>query len=79
MSLSASEDLALNTFSGRVILEESGVGIPNLLVVLFSPASSARIDPTGTALRRHGRARFPRLGFDRQEWRVYSEHPRCRL
>jgi hypothetical protein len=28
---------AQNTVSGRVILKESGVGIPNLLVVLFSP------------------------------------------
>lgn len=28
---------AQNTVAGRVILKESGVGIPNLLVVLFSP------------------------------------------
>ncbi len=46
MSLSASEELAMNTISGRVILKESGVGIPDLLVVLYSPTAPTRTNPS---------------------------------
>ena len=34
---SAALSPAQNTVAGRVILKESGIGIPNLLVVLFGP------------------------------------------
>jgi hypothetical protein len=46
MSRSASEELAMNTISGRVILKESGVGIPDLLVVLSSPATPLPSTPS---------------------------------
>ena len=39
-----------NNFSGRVILKESGVGIPNLLVVLYDAVSSPAGTPTAPAV-----------------------------
>ncbi len=38
----------MNTISGRVILKESGVGIPSLLAVLFSTGNTVTPSPAGT-------------------------------
>ena len=57
---------AQNTVAGRVILKESGVGIPNLLVVLFSPQPVILLS---------GAPPTPDVSGDRLVCRIRSSYP----